>query len=163
MKFTRSHLFALVLAVAAGAVTYAVLLKPSPEPAELVRRKAIQMARAAERRDLGFIMDQVSPRFRSEEGWSRDELRAFLAGQILRGEWIRVFTADLETWTESPTSVRFAGKFILGRSEAKQLKDLARESVLGSYRIQAKAEKEPDGEWRFVWASHEPVDPMEPL
>ena len=108
MKLTRSHLLAVVLAVVVAGATYILTHRPPPEPAELVRRKVVQMAAAAEKKDVAFIMDQVSTRFRSEEGWSRDELKAYLVGQLLRGEWIRVFTTDIQTSTLSPTSVNLS-------------------------------------------------------
>ena len=53
----------------------------------------------------------------------------------------------------------FTGKFIFARSEAKELKDLAKDSVMDAQQIDAKLEKEADGEWRFVTASHASVDP----
>ena len=46
-----------------------------------------------------------------------------------------------------------------GRSQAKTLKDLARESVIAAYEITATVELEPDGEWRFVSATWQPADP----
>jgi hypothetical protein len=160
---SRSQLVAAGVAVAAAALTYLLLLKPPPEPAELIRQRAIQMAAAAEKKDMGFIMEQISSRFRSEEGWGRDELRAYLAAQVLRGETRRVFTSDLETRMAGPTTVQLTGKYIFVRSDAKQLKDVARDTVIGSYQIDARAEKEADGEWRFVWAAHRPVDLTEHL
>jgi hypothetical protein len=160
---TRSQLLAGAIAVAVAVATYLFLLKPDPEPVELIRQRAVQMAAAAEKKDIAFIMEQISPRFRSENGLQRDELKGFLAAQIFRGETRRVMTSDLEVRMASETSVQLSGKYILVRSDAKELKDVARETVVGSYQIDATAEKESDGEWRFIWARYRPVDFTEHL
>jgi len=156
---SRGRLLAVAGALAAFLVTYLLLTRSPPSPEEQIRRKAVAMADAAERKDLGLIMKQVSARFRGEGGLSRDEARAFLAGQLLRGEWVRVLTAGVEVTLTSPSTADFKGTYIFGRSEAKLLKDLARESVVASYEITARVEKEADGEWRFVSASWRRVDP----
>jgi hypothetical protein len=161
MTLSRSKLLAvLVVALAATAV---VLLWPKGSQAsseELIRQKAIKMARAAENKDLGYIMDQVSDRFVYEDGGSKRDLRQVLAAQMLRGNWLRVFVVDLAVTVTSPTSATLSGKYIFGRSRAETLKDLAKESELSSYAIDAKLEKEQD-DWKFVAAKHRPIDPAE--
>ena len=156
---SRARLLAVAGALVAFVATYLLLTRSRPTPEELIRHKAIAMADAAERKDLGFIMKQVSERFRAEEGLSRDEVRPFLAGQLFRGEWMRVFTAGVEVTLTSPSTADFKGVYIFARSEAKLLKDLAREGVVASYEITARVEKEADGEWRFVSASWRQADP----
>lgn len=155
----RGRLLAVVGALAAGVVTYLLLTRASPTSEELIRRKAIAMADAAEKKDLGFIMKQVSDRFRTEDGLARDEVRGILAAQLFRGEWVRVFTANVEVTVTSPTTADFRGAYIFGRSQAKVLQDLAKESVIASYEITARLEREPDGEWRFVTATWRQADP----
>jgi hypothetical protein len=127
---------------------------------DLVRQKVVVMARAAEKKDLGFIMDQVSERFVSAEGWHKQELKQVLAYQLLRGNWVRVFIVDLKTSATSPNSATMSGKFIFGRSEATSLKELAKSTDMSSYLIQAKLEKEGD-QWKFVSAIHRALDPSE--
>jgi len=60
----------------------------------------------------------------------------------------------------SPSTASFSGKFIFGRSNAATLKELAKESELSSYAIEAKLEKERD-DWKFLSAKHRPIDPAE--
>jgi len=156
---TRGRLLAAAVAVAAG-VTISLLVAGHPTPPEeLIRRKAVAMADAAEKRDLGFIMKQVSEEFRTADGYRRDDVRQLLAGQLLRGEWVRVMTANVEVTVTSPSSATFRGTYLFGRSKAKELKDLAKESVIGAYEVTADVRREADGEWRFVAASWEQVEP----
>lgn len=156
---TRGRLLAAVIAVAAAGLTYALVSGKELPAEEVIRRKAIAMADAAEKKDVGFIMKQVSERFRADSGLSRDEVKGFLAAQLLRGEWVRVFTANVEVTLTSASTADFRGTYVLARSQAKLLKDLARESVVGSYEITGKVERESDGEWRFVSAGWKEADP----
>lgn len=161
MTIARSKLVAGAAIAVAAALTFALWPRSSSANVEeLIRHKVVKMARAAEEKDLGYIMDQVSDRFTSAEGWHKADLRAVLAGQVLRGNWLRVFPADLKIFVTSSTTATFSGKFIFGRSTATNLKDLARESGMSSYAIDAKLEKEGD-EWRFVSASHREISPSE--
>jgi len=161
MTIARSKLVAATVVAVAGALTFALWPRSSSANVEeLIRHKAVKMARAAEEKDLGYIMDQVSDRFTSAEGWHKSELRGVLAAQLMRGNWLRVFPADLKILVTSSTTATFSGKFIFGRSTATNLKDLARESGMISYAIDAKLEKEGE-EWRFVSASHREISPSE--
>jgi hypothetical protein len=160
MTLSRSKLFAALFVVLAATVV--ALLWPKGSQAsseELIRQKVIKMARAAEKRDLAYIIDQVSDRFAFEEGGKR-ELHQLLAAQLLRGNWLRVFAVDLAVTVTSASTASFSGKFIFGRSNAATLKELAKESELSSYAIEAKLEKERD-DWKFVAAKHRPIDPTE--
>jgi len=161
MILSRSKMVAvLVVALAATAV---VLLWPKGSQAsseELIRQKAIKMARAAESKDLSYIMDQVSERFVFEEGGGKRDLHQLLAAQMMRGTWLRVFVVDLAVTVTTPTTAVLTGKYIFGRSRASTLKELAKESEVSSYAIDAKLEKEQD-DWKFVAAKHRPIDPSE--
>lgn len=81
-----------------------------------------------------------------------------MAGQPLRGDWVRVMTANVDVTVTSPTTADFRGIYLFGRSRAKTLKDLAKESTVSAYEITAAVELEPD-EWRFVSASWQQADP----
>ncbi len=158
MKLTRNHLFWVAVVLGGAALAYVLLLKPPPPPETLIRQKVVQMVRSAERKELGDVIEQISPSFRTSDGLNRDELRGFLAGQLFRGQWVRIFLVEMDVQVKSATSAELSAKFIFGRSDAKELKDLAKESVMSSYQIDARAERESDGEWRFVWASYQPID-----
>lgn len=158
MKLTRGQLVWGAVALAALALGYVLLLKPPPPADELIRQKVVRMVRAAEAKQLGEVMEQISPRFRTRDGMSRDELKGFLAGQLFRGTWVRIFLVDMDVRVTSATTAEFSGKFIFGRSNAKQLKDLAKDSVMSAYQIDAQVERESDGEWRFVEASYREID-----
>jgi hypothetical protein len=155
----RGKLLGALLAIAVAALVVVLWPRSQPDAKTLIERKAVNMTRAAEEKDLGFVMDQVSERFKSDEGWSKQDTKGVLAAQVFRGNWVRVFLTDMNVTVTSPSTAEFSGKFIFGRSEAKELKDLAKDSILSAERVDARLEKEPDGEWRFVWAKHQSIDP----
>jgi hypothetical protein len=130
---------------------------------DAIERRVVEMTRAAERRELGAVLDAVSERFRSGEGWDKQEVKGVVAAQILRGQWVRIFTTDLSITEVSPTRGDFQARFIFGRSQADRLEDLVRESVLSAYLIEGTFEREADGEWRVVSARHRRLGPGELL
>lgn len=161
MTLTRAQVAGLLVAlVAAGAV---LVLWPREEPGveEAVRRRIVELTSAAERKEMGDLMDGVSERFRSGEGWGRQEVKGVLLARVLRGEWVRIFTTDLEVREVSPSQGDFKVKFIFGRSQAEKLEDLSRDAVLNAYMIEGTFEKEQDGEWRVVKANHRPLGPAD--
>lgn len=161
MNIARSKLVALAVIGLVAPLLFVLWPRSSSASVEeLIRRKVVKMARAAEEKDLGYIMDQVSDRFTSAEGWNKSELKAVLAGQLLRGNWVRVFPADIKVSVTSSSTASFSGKFIFGRSTATTLKDLAKESGISSYAIQAKLEREAE-EWKIVSAAHREISPSE--
>jgi hypothetical protein len=121
------------------------------------------MARAAEERRLGFIMDQVSPRFRSSDGLSKDELKGLLAAHLLGARWLRVFTSRLDVHATAPTQVELYGTYVFGRSTAGSVKELVKDSSFAAERVGAVFEREDDGEWRITTASHQPLSQDELL
>jgi hypothetical protein len=161
MTLSRSKLFAVLVVALAAAVV--VLLWPKGSQAsseELIRQKVIKMARAAEKKDVSYIMEQISERFTFDDGGSKRDLHQLLVAELMRGNWLRVFAVDLAVTVTSPSTASFSGKFIFGRSNAATLKELAKESELSSYAIEAKLEKERD-DWKFLSAKHRPIDPAE--
>jgi hypothetical protein len=158
VQVARSKVIAVGLALATALLTF-VLWPKSPQSTEdILKQKAVQMARAAEKKELSFILEQVSDRFRSAEGWDKDSLKGVLAAQILRGNWVRVFPVGLDVKVHSSTEAELLGTFVFGRSEATDVRDLPKDSVLNAYAIETQAVREPDGEWRFVSAKHRMVD-----
>jgi hypothetical protein len=160
---TRSRVLGLGLALVAAFLV--LLLWPREEPGvkDAVTRRIINMTRAAEEKDVGSVMEGVSERFKSTDGWGRQDVHRILAAQVLRGQWVRIFTTDIDVHEVSPTQGDFRARFIFGRSQAEELKDLARDSVLNAYAIEGTFEKESDGEWRVVRAKHRQLDPSELL
>jgi hypothetical protein len=147
---TRSKVVGAGLALAAAVAVLVFWPREEPSPEEHIRQKVIQMTAAAEQKDLGFIMEQISESFRgTHPRLSRQELKQLLAAQILRGQWVRVFVRDIDVELRSPTEARFRGKFIFGRSEADTLERLAAESQIQAYEVEGSLHRE-DGEWRFV-------------
>lgn len=146
--------------LAAGLVLW---LWPSPELTvqEAITRKIIAMTRAAEEKDVAGVMEGVSDRFKAGRGLGKDQVKGVLVAQVLRGQWVRIFHTGLEVTEVSPTRGDFAVRFIFARSEAKELDQLAKESVVDAWGVEGSFEKEPDGEWRVVEARDRRLDPRE--
>ena len=161
MRLPAGKVLGVLLAL--GAAALVLVLWPSREPGvpEAIERRVRELAHAAEERDLGDLTDGVSERFRSKEGWGKPEARRVLAAQVLRGEWLRVFVADLSAQEESPTRGTFRAKLLFARSEARTLEGVPRDSVMSAYALEGAFEREPDGTWRVVEASHRRLGPSE--
>ena len=161
MRLPASRVLGVVLALAAGGLVLALWPAQEPGVPEAIERRVRELAHAAEERDLGDLADGVSERFRSREGWGKAEAKRVLAAQVLRGEWLRVFVADLDAQEESPTRGTFRAKLLFARSEAQSLEGLARESVTSAYLLEGAFEREEDGTWRVVQVSQRRLGPTE--
>ena len=106
-------------------------------------------------------MEGVSDRFKAGRGWGKEQVKGVLVAQVLRGQWVRIFHTGLEVTEVSPTRGDFSVRFIFARSEARELDQLATESVVDAWSVEGSFEKEPDGEWRVVEARDRRLDPTE--
>jgi ketosteroid isomerase-like protein len=151
----RSKTLGLILALAAGGATYALWPRVEDSPEERIRRMVEEMAGAAEERDVGGILEHISEKFRGEEGMGKDEIRGYIAGHVLRGDWVRVMAMNLEVTLTSEDGADFSGKFVFARSE-EDVPGQARRGSASAYLITGTLRRE-DGEWRFVSADHREV------
>jgi hypothetical protein len=159
---TRTRWIGVGVAAATAAATLLLWPKREETPEEHIQRKVLQMAAAAEEKNLGAIMEQISADFRGTgPAATRDELERLLAVQILGGNWVRVFVREMEVTVTSPTEALFRGKFIFGRSEADTLERLVAESRIQAYQVDAQLRKESDGEWRFYSGGFRAIPPGE--
>jgi hypothetical protein len=152
----RAALIAILVGVGvAGALAF----WPGREspPQEIIQRNVLAMARSAEKRDVGGVMEHVSARFSGQGGMGRDELKRFVAAQVLRGTWVKVFVRDMRVELLSDTRARLVGRFVFGRSEGDTLEALAREGRIQAYEVQGEVEREEDGQWRFVTGRYAPI------
>jgi hypothetical protein len=163
MVLTQTRVLSGVAAVVAAALVLYFWPREEPGVKDAVTRRIIAMTRAAEDKDVGGVMEGVSERFKTTEGWSKQDVHRILAAQVLRGQWVRVFTTDIDVQELTPTQGDFQARFIFGRSQADKLEDLAKDSVLNAYAIEGTFEKEEDGEWRVVKAKQRRLDPSELL
>lgn len=148
------RLIPVVLAVAAAAAVLFLWPQEEVGPEEQVKRTVVAMTREAEEKNVGGVMEHVAERFHHDRGWGRDELKGFLAAQILRGTWVRVFVTDMEAEAVNPDEVKFRGRFLFGRSEAKTPEQLAADTSMSRYEVEATFVKEADGVWRVIGAKH---------
>ena len=158
MEIPASRAIGVGLAVAVGLLVLGLWPRAHPRPEELIRQEVIALTVAAEQKKLSTVMEDVSERFTTPDGWAKEDLKGYLAAQLLGGTWVRIFTVNLDVALTGSSSATASGKFIFGRSEAKALEQLAKQSVMSAYAIDAKLEKEPDGRWRVVWARYQPIE-----
>jgi hypothetical protein len=161
MTLSRGHVVGLVLALLAAGAVLAFWPREEPGVKEAITRKVVQMTDAAERKDMAELMEGVSDNFQSGEGWNKQQVKGVLVSQVLRGSWVRVFVKYLTVTEVNPSRGDAQMKIIFGRSEADQLENLARESVLSAYLIEGTFEKQDDGEWRVIQARHRSLSPTE--
>jgi hypothetical protein len=161
VTLARSRVVGLGLALLVGGVVLALWPREELPVQEAITRKIVEMTRAAEQKDVGELMEDVSERFKSGEGWGKEQMRGVLVAQVLRGQWVRLFNIGLEVKEVSPTRGDFEVKLIFGRSQADWLEELARESVINAWLVEGSFEKEQDGEWRLVSARHRPLSRAE--
>ena len=158
MEIPASRAIGGALALAVGVLVLVLWPRTPVRPEELIRHQVISLVASAEHKELSGVMDNVSERFTTPDGWSKQDLKGFLAAQLLGGTWVRIFTVNLEVAITGGSAAEVSGKFIFGRSEAKQLEQLAKASVMSAYAIDARLEREADGQWRVVWARYQPVE-----
>ncbi|OJH39429.1 hypothetical protein [Cystobacter ferrugineus] len=161
MTLSRGQVLGVVLALIAAGAVLAFWPQQEPGVKDAITRRVLQMSDAAERKDMADLMDGVAESFRSEQGWDKQQLKSVLLGQVLRGQWVRVFVKDLHVTEVSPSQGDVQVKLIFGRSEADTLENLARDSVLSAYLIDARFDKQADGVWRVVGAKHRSLSPGE--
>jgi hypothetical protein len=160
MMLSRGQVLGLGLALLAAGGVLALWPQEEPGVKEAITRQVVRMTEAAERKDMAELMEGVSEGFRSSQGWNKQQLKGVLLGQVLQGNWVRVFVRDLQVTEINPHRGDVRVKLIFGRSRSEELENLARESVLSAYLIEGTFEKE-DGEWRVVQARHRSLSPTE--
>ncbi len=163
MVLSRGRLLGVFGAVAVAAIAGLLVWPREVPPDEQVRRNVVKMVHAAQEKDIGGITRYVSEAFKGQAGGDKSAVKALLLREVLRGTWTKVFIVGMDTSVVSSSEVTFNGRFIFGRSDAKELKDLAKESVIESFVIEGKVVREDDGEWRFLSAKYRRADPGELL
>lgn len=154
MKLPSAKVLGVLLALGAAVLVLALWPRKPESPKERIERLVVELTYAAQERDLGAIMEHVSERFTSSEGLDKQAIKGVLAGQLLRGSWVRVFTTELSIDVLAADSAQLTGTFIFARSEATRLEDLAKDSVMSRYVIDAKLALESGDQWRFVSARY---------
>ena len=129
---------------------------------ELVEERCIQLLHAAESRNVPAMMEVVSDRFQGPDGSDRPQLQALLSHQLAEQSWVRVFMTGLTVEVTGKDEALAHARFVFGRSEAKSLHDLARDSVLSAYALDARFVDE-GGLWRVVGETHRALPPDEVL
>ncbi|MBM4381300.1 MAG: hypothetical protein FJ086_18680 [Deltaproteobacteria bacterium] len=158
---TRRDLLAAAVAACAAAVVYFSWGKgPPPGPEELIRRHVGEMARAAEARDVGALMERISADFSAPEFGDRDALRGLLAALLLRGEWVRAWPVDVRVALKDGRAAHATLRVVLGRSTSARLEDLGKDTALSGYRMELDWKREGEA-WRITSATARELSPTE--
>lgn len=160
MDFLRSKWGGLLIAAIVGGAVFFLWPRGARTPEDEIKDLVEEMAQSAEDRDLGGVTDGISERFRAANGMGKQEIRQFIAAQVLRGEFVSVIATNLEVTLVDEATADFQGRFIFGRTEGDLQAQLQR-GGMSAYRIDGQLEREQDGRWRFVSAKYAPVDATE--
>jgi hypothetical protein len=157
----RSRVAGLGLGVLVAGLVLAFWPRAELPVQEAITRKIVRMRSAAEKKDIGALMEDVSERFKSAEGLSKQQVRGVLVGQVLRGQWLTLFQTGLDVTEVSPTRGDFTLKLVYARSDSMPPDGVDRNGDVDGWVIEGSFEKEQDGEWRVVSASHRTVKPSD--
>jgi hypothetical protein len=145
----RVSTIALVLAglVALGGAVW--MLRPARASPEAQVRAAVDaMTRAAREHDPAGVLDHVSERFQSPELGGKNELRAYLLGELLRGGMVEARMVESRAESTGPGEVLFSGRLLLGKTAGGM--DLGQRAVQATF-------ADEEGTWRVVRAHVEGV------
>lgn len=144
----RRNIVIAALLIGAGLL----LLWPRSKVSEEDRIRAVLHActQAAGQRRPSGITEHVSTRY-AGEGGSRDELRSYLAGFLLRADW----AAALETGTTvkvEGSKAHASMRVLLLRAPTSDASQVRPEIVAGAHQLEIDLEKESEG-WRVTGAT----------
>ena len=130
--------------------------RPQLPPERAVMERIEEGIAAAERRDVGALMDIVSDDFKSER-LTRRQLKTTLFLQMQKAAWSRIFVVDQEIQASSDTVVEVSLDTVLARGgEIESIEDVLPDSA-GAWHIELRFEREDDDQWRVTWANPERV------
>lgn len=127
--------------IALSAMFFALCGGPSGTDEQQIDRLIDEVVEAVSKRDVGDIFAHVSERYRSREGWDRNQLRGYLAAQLLRGEWAEAFVTNRD--------IRVTGHEAVAEVTATLSRGGESGARVGSHRITVGFERE-GGDWRVV-------------
>lgn len=153
---------AIVIGVVIVLAVLAVILWPRTPvtPEEVIRQKVVQIKAAVREEDLGFILDQFSDGFAGTNGMSKDDLRRMLAAQFIRGELFRMEIVNTpEVTLSSSSEAQMTTRLLLYRADSKAPAEIPASSHIGLFDIDAKLQRNADGDWQFVSGSYKRLPP----
>ncbi len=140
---------AALLALVAVFVVRRLAREPETDE-ERIQGLFARAAVAAEERRVADVVEGVSDRF-AEEGLDKQGLKRFVAGMVLRGEWVSVTIAGIAVTVEGDAARANVDVVTARSGKGKALADLVPQEA-SAQRIACRLEREPDG-WRVVRAS----------
>jgi hypothetical protein len=134
--------------VAVVGITLLALRRPADSPEDQVRKAVEDMAQAARTHDVAGVLGHVSERFQSPNLGTKNELRAYLLGELLRGGAVEARVLEARAEPRTGGEVLFSGRLFLGRTGGGL--DLGQRAVEATFVSE-------DGAWRVIRARVEPV------
>jgi hypothetical protein len=127
--------------------------QPTLPPEKAVAARIQDGLAAAERRDVGAVMDLISDRFESKR-FDRQQLRSILFLRMQQGAWSKVLVVSQEVTAESDTRVEASLDAVLARGgNVETIEDVVPDAA-GAWHFDMTWELE-DGDWRIVSADYD--------
>jgi len=146
----RSTLFvAAGVAAVAALVAARLLTREAPSDEERIRALFAGAALAAEERRIGGVVEVVSERF-SGGGLDKQGVKGFVAGMVLRGEWVSVSVAGISVALDGDAARANVDVITARGGKGKAVADLLPEEA-AAHRIACRLARE-GGDWRVVGA-----------
>jgi hypothetical protein len=124
-------------------------------PEERIRALVAEAVSAASAKDLGALVDLVSPSYADAQGNRRDDVKRILAFHVLRAGSLHAFAATREVAVEDPKRARAVVLAALARVPIHDLRDLAAlDADVWRFDLALVLE---DGEWRVREARWQPA------
>jgi hypothetical protein len=134
--------------LAITALTLLCACGTADSPEEQVRQTIAAVEKAAEARDVGDVMEHVSPHFRDAEGRGAEELARYVRGYFIAHQSIHLLTRidRIEFPTPQEARVQLTVAMVGRDADAANAWDLAGE--IRDFRATLLRE---DGEWRATY------------
>ena len=152
MKRRNLALIAASVAVAVMAVRW--LGREPPTDEEQIRALFLGAARAAEEKKIGGVLEVVSERF-AGRGLDKQGVKRFVAGMVLRGDWVAVSVAGVAVAVEGPAARANVDVVTARSGKGKAVADLLPQEA-AAHRLVCRLERE-EGVWRVVAAEWEQI------
>jgi hypothetical protein len=148
-----------VLVVGAAVAVWLLWPRTPRSDEELIRETIGRMCGSASQKDVGGILEHVSDGYRGEGG-SKDELKGYLLGYLLRSDIVSVLPGRVEVEVRGSTA-RARLAVVLARVPLKTAAEASPGSLAGSHYIETELAKEADGRWRVQTASRRDAAPLD--
>lgn len=150
----RRHLALIAASIVIAVASVRWLVREPPTDEEQIRALFLGAARAAEEKRIGGVLEVVSERF-SGRDLDKQGVKRFVAGMILRGDWVAVAVAGVSVSVDGALARANVDVVTARSGKGKAVADLLPQEA-AAHRLACRLERE-DGDWRVVAAEWEGI------